>query len=497
MGGGGPNSGGGVVPQSLDYVRDAGLAVPAVDAAYNYAPVGAAYNYAANSNTLINPALRTLFGSLGGVEAAGLPTGTTGDIPGYAKGGKPTKQQMNVNGSLIDWDARTGPETQRGVGEVMSPNSNFNKAPRSYLQDDVTTLTNPRNLYSGAGSDVPKTIPAVSDGVIRGMMGTSLKGIYHEPIREETRGSPGVGIPMVFDGDPITTIHENTHANQDRNVHKNAPTNAYVQQTRDSRRAHTEKLLREHPEIQRLIKEGHNVGDASEVEAYIRAYEAQQSDPRYLQKFLDGANPEDVGNGDNSYYDYLSNVEAGPYMINQVDSADVGTRAYEGMSQAGQDFNAMIKARIGRALGHEPRGYAAGGALGQGNSNGAPLQFGQQFNPAPQFNTQSAYNNYAVPNQNLMDYPQQGQPNQPYAATLPVPSNPSPDMGGMSASNNMGFDNSGSDAGVGGQPVAQKQTPLQGQAFGQPPSLSQYMPQQGLQIQGNPTAMPVQYTQQR
>ena len=142
-------------------------------------------------------------------------------------------------------------------------------------------------------------------------------------------------------------------------------------------------------------------------------------------------------------------------------------------------------------------GYAEGGALGQGNSNGAPLQFGQQVNPAPQFNTQSAYNNYAVPNQNLMDYPQQGQPNQPYAATLPVPSNPSPDMGGMSASNNMGFDNSGSDAGVGGQPVAQKQTPLQGQAFGQPPSLSQYMPQQGLQIQGNPTAMPVQYTQQR
>ena len=133
-----------------------------------------------------------------------------------------------------------------------------------------------------------------------------------------------------------------------------------------------------------------------------------------------------------------------------------------------------------------PTGYADGGilGLGQGNING------QQANP--QFNTQSAYNNYASPSQGLMDYPQQGQPNQPNTLP-PVQNTPSPDMGGMSPSNNMGFDNSGSDAGIGGQPVNQMQTPLQGQ----PPSMSQYMSPQGLQIQGNPTSMPVQRQQQR
>jgi hypothetical protein len=135
------------------------------------------------------------------------------------------------------------------------------------------------------------------------------------------------------------------------------------------------------------------------------------------------------------------------------------------------------------------QGYADGGIIGQGFGN-------QQANPTPQFNTQSAYNNFASPNSNFMSYPQQGQPNQPQSMsnTLPpVQSAPSPDMGGVSPSNNMGYDNSGSDAGIGGQPVTQMQSPLQGQ----PPSLSQYMPQQGLQIQGNPTSVPVQRPQQR
>ena len=140
------------------------------------------------------------------------------------------------------------------------------------------------------------------------------------------------------------------------------------------------------------------------------------------------------------------------------------------------------------------QGYADGGIIGQGFGGPQPPQLGQT--PAPQFNTQSAYNNYASPNSNFMSYPQQGQPNQPQGMsnTLPpVQSAPSPDMGGMSPSNNMGFDNSGSDAGIGGQPVTQMQTPLQGQ----PPSMSQYMSPQGLQIQGNPTSMPVQRPQQR
>ena len=131
-----------------------------------------------------------------------------------------------------------------------------------------------------------------------------------------------------------------------------------------------------------------------------------------------------------------------------------------------------------------PTGYADGGilGLGQGNINGQQL------------NTQNGYNNYASPSQGLMDYPQQGQPNQPLTPNVPpVQNTPDPDMWGGSPSTNMGFDNSGSDAGVGGQPVGQMQTPLQGQ----PPSMSQYMSPQGLQIQGNPTSMPVQRQQQR
>jgi hypothetical protein len=136
-------------------------------------------------------------------------------------------------------------------------------------------------------------------------------------------------------------------------------------------------------------------------------------------------------------------------------------------------------------------GYADGGIVGQGFGGPQSSPLGQ-MNPVPQFNTQSSYNNYASPSQGLMDYPQQGQPNQPNTLP-PVQNAPSPDMGGMSPSNNMGYDNSGSDAGIGGQPVNQMQTPLQGQ----PPSMSQYMSPQGLQIQGNPTSMPVQRQQQR
>jgi len=129
-----------------------------------------------------------------------------------------------------------------------------------------------------------------------------------------------------------------------------------------------------------------------------------------------------------------------------------------------------------------PTGYADGGilGLGQGNINGQQL------------NTQNGYNNYASPNQGLMDYPQQGQPNQPLTPNVPPVQN-SPSMGMNPPNTNMGFDNSGSDAGIGGQPVGQMQTPLQGQ----PPSMSQYMSPQGLQIQGNPTSMPVQRQQQR
>ena len=138
-----------------------------------------------------------------------------------------------------------------------------------------------------------------------------------------------------------------------------------------------------------------------------------------------------------------------------------------------------------------------------------------QGNPLPQFNIQSAYNNYAVPNAPSLQYPQQGQPNQPQGEGAPsapqspqgnnppilsnqLPSTPQqiggPDMTGNAPGEDMGFDKSGSDAGVGGQPVNQMQTPMQGT---RPPTMSQYMTPQGLQIQGNPTSQMVQRPQQR
>ena len=64
---------------------------------------------------------------------------------------------------------------------------------------------------------------------------------------------------------------------------------------------------------------------------------------------------------------------------------------------------------------------------------------------------------------------------------------------------NIGFDNSGSDGGVGGQP-APMQTPFAPQGGGMqtgksrkgaPPMMSDFRPQQGLQIQGNPTSQQV------
>ena len=139
--------------------------------------------------------------------------------------------------------------------------------------------------------------------------------------------------------------------------------------------------------------------------------------------------------------------------------------------------------------------YASGGTVGSNwGSTGQPNPFGQ-------FNTQSTYNNFASPNQNFMPYPQQGQPNQPQpgAPSAPPPvlsqSLPSttamngPDAGGDYAGANMGFDNSGSDGGVGGNPVNGMQTPLQ--QGNKPVGMAQFMSPQGLQIQGNPTSQVV------
>ena len=67
------------------------------------------------------------------------------------------------------------------------------------------------------------------------------------------------------------------------------------------------------------------------------------------------------------------------------------------------------------------------------------------------------------------------------------------DSTGNMPGGNMGFDNSGSDGGVGGRP-APMQTPFApqgGKMRGGPPMMSDYRPQKGLQIQGNPTAQSV------
>lgn len=141
----------------------------------------------------------------------------------------------------------------------------------------------------------------------------------------------------------------------------------------------------------------------------------------------------------------------------------------------------------------------AGGIQGVGGSQAAQLQQLMQQNPMGGFST--SMSNYASPNQNFMQYPQQGQQNQPATPTPALSSNlgttqynGGPDVGGDYAPANMGFDNSGSDGGVGGQPT-QMQTPLQ--QGNKPLNMSQFQQPQGLQIQGNPTSQVVGKPQQR
>lgn len=110
-----------------------------------------------------------------------------------------------------------------------------------------------------------------------------------------------------------------------------------------------------------------------------------------------------------------------------------------------------------------------------------------------------------------MQYPQQGQPNlPPQTQSSVLPSTAfmgGPDSGADYAPANMGFDGSGSDGGVGGQP-APMQTPLGATSAGmnsglpqvqgnKPLGLAQFQQPQGLQIAGNPTSQIVQRPQQR
>ena len=141
----------------------------------------------------------------------------------------------------------------------------------------------------------------------------------------------------------------------------------------------------------------------------------------------------------------------------------------------------------------------AGGSQGAGGLQSGQLQQllqqyqGQQMNPG----------NYAAPNQNFMQYPQQGQPNQPQSGANPQPPTigatsqnqnfmSGPDATGNMSGGGMGFDGSGSDGGIGGAP-APMQSPLQ--QGNKPLGLAQFQQPQGLQIQGNPTAQVVQRPQ--
>ena len=142
-------------------------------------------------------------------------------------------------------------------------------------------------------------------------------------------------------------------------------------------------------------------------------------------------------------------------------------------------------------------------AGGGGAAQQAAQNLGQLLNQQGNMGNTTPYGlgSLPPPNPGFMQYPQQGQPNQPDNVPVLTSQPPTvqndggPDAGASYAGNSMGFDGSGSDSGVGGQPVNQVQTPLQ--QGNKPMGLAQFRPQQGLQIAGNPTSQVVQRPQQR
>ena len=124
------------------------------------------------------------------------------------------------------------------------------------------------------------------------------------------------------------------------------------------------------------------------------------------------------------------------------------------------------------------KGQFGGMGGGMGQSGSAP----QQFNTLPA----------RLDQQPMRTPPPQGAPVAGFGGgpmggnPPPVQNTGGPDMTGNAPSASFGFDRSGSDAGVGGNPVTQVQSPYQPN---RPPMMSDFRmrPQQGLQIQGNPT----------
>ena len=81
-------------------------------------------------------------------------------------------------------------------------------------------------------------------------------------------------------------------------------------------------------------------------------------------------------------------------------------------------------------------------------------------------------------------------PQSPMGGFPQQPQGAGPDVTGNYSAANMGYDQSGSDAGIGGQAVLGVQSPMGGvtSRAGGPPNFSQMRPQRGgLQVQGNPT----------
>lgn len=150
-------------------------------------------------------------------------------------------------------------------------------------------------------------------------------------------------------------------------------------------------------------------------------------------------------------------------------------------------------------------GGGQGAGAAQGNAGIPPQQAAigqaalQGYNPQALMQQLNAMSSSPSP----MQYPQQGQPNQPMSFGLlgntpPVQGYDVPDATGRDPSNNMGFDGSGSDSGVAGRPVDIPQNPLQPSQQGNKPlGLAQFQQPQGLQIAGNPTSQIVQRPQQR
>jgi len=169
-----------------------------------------------------------------------------------------------------------------------------------------------------------------------------------------------------------------------------------------------------------------------------------------------------------------------------------------GRSQGRQMPSDMYKAAASSIDPQQMQQLQAMVSAGRGMAQEAPNA--QMYNTRP-MPVPQGYANGGFVDAGFMQYPYQGQPNQPDTVPLlstqppPVQNDGGPDAGASYAGNSMGFDNSGSDAGVGGHPVNQVQTPFQ--QGNKPMGLAQFRPQQGLQIAGNPTSQVVQRPQQR